>query len=83
MVFSPRSGSELGGTEVFIGGPCFKPGNIIVCRFNKTLETAGQYVRQELAVCVTPSFYVSGLILVELSLDGGATYNFTGTFRSS
>ena len=82
-MLSPRSGTELGGTKVFIGGPCYSPDNQAVCRFNKTLETAAVYVSPELSYCVTPPLYIAGRIHVDLSLDGGATYNFTGTFRSS
>ena len=68
---------------MFIGGPCYSPDNGTVCRFNKTLETTAVYINPELAYCVTPPLYVVGLIQVELSLDGGKTYNYTGTFRSS
>ena len=83
LVLSPRSGIELGGTEIFIAGPCYTPDNQIVCRFNKTIEAVAVYVSPELAYCVTPPLYVVGRIPVELSLDGGATFNFNGTFRSS
>ena len=68
---------------MFIGGPCYDRENRIVCRFNKTLVTTGVYVSPEIAYCVTPPLYIVGLIQVELSLDGGKTYNYTGTFRSS
>ena len=83
LVLSPRSGIELGGTKVFIGGPCYSLNDEIVCRFNKTVESAAVYVSTELAYCVTPPLYFVGRIQVELSLDGGKTFNFTGTFRSS
>ena len=83
LVLSPRSGIELGGTKVFIGGPCYSPDNETVCRFNKTVETTAVYVSAEVVYCITPPLYVAGRIPVELSLDGGATFNFTGTFRSS
>jgi hypothetical protein len=84
LELSPRSGIELGGTKVFIGGPCYTPNNGTVCRFNKALETTAVYISPELAYCVTPPLYaVVGLIQVELSLDGGKTFNYTGTFRSS
>jgi hypothetical protein len=82
-VLSPRSGIELGGTKMFIGGPCYKPDDQIVCRFNKTIDADAVYVSPELAYCITPPLYVVGLIQVELSLDGGVTFNYTGTFRSS
>ena len=68
---------------MYIGGPCYNPEDQIVCRFNKTLATNGSFISQEQAYCITPGLYVAGRIPVELSLDGGLTYNFTGTFRSS
>ena len=83
MTLSPRSGIELGGTKVFIGGPCYDPENQIVCRFKKTLNTSGVHVSPELAYCITPPLYSAGLVQVDVSLDDGKTYNFTGTFRSS
>ena len=67
---------------MYIGGPCYAPESRIVCRFNKALETNGSYISPERAYCITPRLYVVGLISVELSLDGGATFNFTGRFRS-
>ena len=82
LVLSPRSGIELGGTEIFIGGPCYSLKSEIVCRFNKTLVTSGVYVNPEIAYCITPPLYVAGRIQVELSLDGGKTFNYNGTFRS-
>ena len=83
IVLSPRSGIELGGTKVLIGGPCYNPDNETACRFNKTHETTAVYVSPEVVYCITPPLYVAGRIRVELSLDGGATFNFSGTFRSS
>ena len=83
LSLSPRSGIELGGTKVFIGGPCYSPDNETVCRFNKAPETTAVYVSPDVVYCITPPLYVVGLIRIELSLDAGATFNFTGTFRSS
>ncbi|XP_046863081.1 protein mesh-like isoform X2 [Xenia sp. Carnegie-2017] len=82
LVISPRSGIELGGTEVYVGGPCYKPGYTIICRFMGKLTSKAKYISPEQTSCITPPLYVSGRILFELSLDGGATYNFNGSFRS-
>lgn len=82
-MISPRSGIELGGTEVYVGGPCYKPGYTIICRFMGNLTSKAKYISSEQASCITPPLYVSGRILFELSLDGGVTYNFNGSFRSS
>ncbi|XP_028415613.1 sushi domain-containing protein 2-like [Dendronephthya gigantea] len=82
LVLSPRSGIELGGTVVYIGGPCYNSSNDVVCRFNKNIESAAELISPEQAYCVTPPLNVTGLMPLELSLDGGITYNYTGTFRS-
>ena len=83
LQLSPRSGIELGGTEVYIGGPCYSPSDTIICRFNRTIQTPGAYVNPEQAVCITPPLYVLGRIPIELSLDNGVTFNFSGIFTSS
>ncbi|XP_028415602.1 sushi domain-containing protein 2-like isoform X2 [Dendronephthya gigantea] len=82
LELSPRSGIELGGTVVYIAGPCYDAYNDIVCRFNNDSESAAELIGPEQAYCVTPPLNSTGLIPVELSLDGGVTFNFTGTFRS-
>ncbi|XP_028417110.1 sushi domain-containing protein 2-like [Dendronephthya gigantea] len=82
LVLSPRSGIELGGTVVYIGGPCYNSSKDVACRFNKNLESAAELISPEQAYCVTPRLNVTGLIPVELSLDGGTTYNYSGIFRS-
>ena len=83
LVLSPGSGTELGGTKLFIAGPCFTSENGTVCRFNNDHVTPAVYVSPEVVYCITPPLYRAGLIRVELSLDDGATFNFTGIFRSS
>lgn len=83
MELSPRSGIELGGTKVTIGGPCYDPEDQVVCRFNRSLKVAGVIVSPELGYCITPPLYFVGRIPLEVSLDGGTTFNFTGIFRSS
>ncbi|XP_028410519.1 sushi domain-containing protein 2-like isoform X2 [Dendronephthya gigantea] len=83
LELSPRSGIELGGTKVFIGGPCYNPGDEIVCRFNKTINTTGVIVSSKLAYCITPPLYkMYGRMPMDVSLDGGITFNHTGIFRS-
>ena len=82
-MLSPRSGIELGGTKVFINGPCFSPNDAIICRFNRTILTTGCYISKYEAFCVTPALYIVGLLPLEVSLNNGSTFNFTGIFRSS
>ena len=68
---------------MFIGGPCYDHSHDIVCRFNRTLKTTGVIVSPVLAYCITPTLYIVGRIPIDVSLDGGITFNFTGIFRSS
>ena len=68
---------------VYIGGPCYNPTNDIVCRFNKNMESAAELISPEQAYCISPPLNVTGIMPFELSLDGGATYNYSGIFRSS
>ena len=82
-MLSPRSGTELGGTKVFINGPCFNPDDAIICRFNRTTLTIGSYISKYEALCVTPALYIASRLPLELSLNNGSTFNFNGMFRSS
>ena len=82
-MLSPRSSTELGGTKVFINGPCFNPDDAIICRFNRTIQTTGIYISKYEALCVTPALYIASRLPLELSLNNGRTFNFTGMFRSS
>ena len=83
LTLSPRSGIELGGNKVFISGPCYSSEQDIVCRFNHVTETRCVYISLLLAYCITPILRTHGQIVIELSLDGGLTYNYTGIYRSS
>lgn len=83
LTLSPRSGIELGGNKVFINGPCYNPEHNIVCRFNRVSETRCVYITSILVYCITPLLRTHGQIVIELSLDGGSTYNYNGVYRSS
>ena len=83
LVLSPRSSTELGGTKVFINGPCFNPDDAIICRFNRTTLTIGSYISKYEALCVAPALYIASRLPLELSLNNGSTFNFNGMFRSS
>ncbi|XP_030834984.1 sushi domain-containing protein 2-like [Strongylocentrotus purpuratus] len=69
----------LGGTQVLISGPCFNETSLIVCEFDG-IETSGRLLEDEIALCVSPTFYKVGQIPLRVSLDDGLTFDFTGLF---
>eukprot|EP00057_Strongylocentrotus_purpuratus_P021270 XP_011675744.1 PREDICTED: alpha-tectorin-like [Strongylocentrotus purpuratus] len=75
----PLVGSMLGGTQVLINGPCFNSNNLIICDFDG-FETSGRLLEDEIALCVSPTFYKVGQIPLRVSLDDGRTFDFTGLF---
>eukprot|EP00057_Strongylocentrotus_purpuratus_P019878 XP_011674352.1 PREDICTED: protein mesh-like [Strongylocentrotus purpuratus] len=75
----PLVGSMLGGTQVLINGPCFNSTNLIICDFDG-FNTSGRLLEDEIALCVSPTFYKVGQIPLRVSLDDGLTFDFTGLF---
>eukprot|EP00057_Strongylocentrotus_purpuratus_P029925 XP_780234.3 PREDICTED: sushi domain-containing protein 2 [Strongylocentrotus purpuratus] len=78
----PLVGSMLGATQVLISGPCFNATSLIVCDFDG-IETFGRLLSVKTALCVSPTFYKVGRIPLRVSLDGGRTFLFKGTFTIS
>ena len=78
----PLVGSMLGGTQVLINGPCFNSTNLIICDFDG-FKTSGRLLEDEIALCVSPTFYKIGQIPLRVSLDDGVTFDFTGLFTIS
>ena len=75
----PLVGSMLGGTQVLISGPCFNSTSQVVCDFD-SMQTSGRLLSNQTALCVSPTFYKVGRIPLRVSLDGGVTFLFKGTF---
>ncbi|XP_063969190.1 protein mesh-like [Lytechinus pictus] len=75
----PLVGSMLGGTQVFVSGPCFNSTSLIACDFDGTV-TSGKFISNDIGICISPTFCKVGRIPLRVSLDGGATFNFSGTF---
>ena len=69
----------FGGTQVFISGPCFEESSDIVCEFDG-FPINGALITDYSAICVAPTFYKVGRIPLTVSLDGGLTFNFEGTY---
>ncbi|XP_063957459.1 protein mesh-like [Lytechinus pictus] len=79
LSINPSIGSTLGGTEVIIGGACFNSTSIIKCRFDEKVIT-GIVISPTSAVCVTPTFFKTGRIPLNVSVNNGSTFDFTATF---
>ena len=81
----PRLGHMLGGTPVFLAGPCFNPRGNITCTFDGSSQTSGVYVSEVLALCVSPSFETGGwkelTVVVWTSEGGGSSVRYSGQSR--
>ena len=75
----PLAGTMLGGTQVFISGPCFEESSDIVCEFDGS-PANGSLISNYSAMCAAPTFYKVGRIPLRVSLDGGSTFSFEGTY---
>ncbi|XP_030855019.1 uncharacterized protein LOC105438079 [Strongylocentrotus purpuratus] len=75
----PLVGSMLGGTEVLIGGTCFNSTSIIKCRFDEKVVT-GRVISSMTALCVTPTFFKTGRVLLNVSVNNGSTFDFSAVF---
>ncbi|XP_071491471.1 protein mesh-like [Diadema antillarum] len=75
----PLIGTMLGGTQVLISGPCFNDSSEIVCKFDGALVN-GVMHSNTTALCVSPTFFKTGHAPLDVSVDGGASYRFHGTF---
>ncbi|KAK4887724.1 hypothetical protein RN001_003995 [Aquatica leii] len=78
LVFAPESGNMLGGTMVNITGPCFEPGDKVICKFD-TKEVHGIVINRNRAVCVQPRLYVEGYIRLQISIGSG-NYKWKGQY---
>ena len=60
LSIGPRSGSQFGGTAIYISGPCFHENDTILCFFDGDYRTSGYYVSNTTAICVSPRFETPG-----------------------
>jgi hypothetical protein len=65
--FSPIYGSTYGGTELIIRGSGFYEDNIIICNFGFIGSYNAIFISDTELVCITPSYYTGGSVLVTLS----------------
>ncbi|XP_078360279.1 protein mesh-like [Oculina patagonica] len=82
LVVSPSSGIMLGGDNIFIAGPCYKPSDKIVCGFPGGKVSNGSYISNIRASCTVPMLYVTGRLSIKMSVNGGKSFDFQGTFTT-
>lgn len=78
LTFAPESGNMLGGTVVNITGPCFVPGQKVLCRFDDE-DVVGTVVDTNRALCVQPMLLADGYVRFEISVPE-ARFNWKGKF---
>merc|ERR1740128_1291654 len=78
LMFAPESGNMMGGMLVNVTGPCFTPGQKIICRFD-TQDVVGTYINQNRAACIMPRVYATGYVDLAMSI-GGENFNWKGRF---
>lgn len=77
-MFAPESGNMLGGTVVNITGPCFEPGERILCTFD-TQSVDGHVVDRNRAICVQPFLLAQGYIRFQISI-GTERFKWRGQY---
>ena len=83
---SPRAGSQLGGTLVFLSGPCLPPGAVLTCGFGDVVVPARRAVPgSSIVACAAPFSPLGGDVNVTLGVadaaaGGGITRSFLGVF---
>ena len=70
----------LGGDVLTISGPCFDQSSDVYCRMDDiVIKASYDFTRDAFSVrCPTPIFMKEGSITVELSKDGGSTFDYSG-----
>lgn len=79
LVFAPTSAPMMGGTTIYVTGPCFSPEQDIVCRFD-TQAAVGRYINQNKAACIMPLVDTTGYVDLALSINNGADFSWKGLF---
>lgn len=82
MIVGPGYARSFGGKKIIMSGPCFKPGAKVACRFGglNGVSVPGVILTNYKASCVTPTMWQRGLILLEVSLNGGTSFRYRGNF---
>ena len=85
LSIGPRSGSQLGGTAVYVSGPCFGNADAILCFFgegrDRGIGLPGHYVSNTTVVCVSPMFDTPGWVTLSIGVRIGQRINYSATSR--
>ena len=85
LIIGPQSGSQLGGTAIYVSGPCFSDADAILCFFgesrNRGTGLPGFYVSNTTAVCVSPVFDTPGWIDLSVGVRIGQRIHYSSTSR--
>lgn len=68
----------LGGDNIFVGGPCYEPSNLIVCEFPGGKLSYGTYINNIQSSCTVPMLNVTGRFTIKMSINGGKSFDFRG-----
>ncbi|XP_022783564.1 sushi domain-containing protein 2-like [Stylophora pistillata] len=78
IVISPGYAIMLGGDNLFVSGPCYKPSDHIICEFSGGKATNGSYISPIQASCTVPMLYLSGRLVMKMSVNGGRSFDYQG-----
>lgn len=67
LALAPESGSMLGGTMVYVSGPCFEHHVPVFCRFD-TVVVKAHVIDRNRAMCVQPMMFAQGYINLTVSV---------------
>ncbi|KAM4808187.1 sushi domain-containing protein 2 [Rhinophrynus dorsalis] len=79
---SPESGLLMGGRDFVVLNVVFNSSSNVTCRFKYEIITSGYVDDAGRAHCISPLLYETGRISFEMSVDGGRTYPYSGTWLS-
>ncbi|KAJ8298656.1 hypothetical protein KUTeg_022716 [Tegillarca granosa] len=86
LTVTPRYGSMLGGQRIHIGGPCILIDDYITIRYGENTETYDCVRENDFKVtCVTPMFYRTGDMKIELTIkhERGTSSKYVGVYSTS
>ena len=75
-------GPMLGGTKLYVAGPCFKQSDAIVAKFADGTIISGSFGSELEATVTVPVLDKTGSLPIQLSTDGGNTFKYGGDFMS-
>lgn len=75
----------FGGEKVYLNGPCWGINQGLKCKFlyngNELHISNGTQVDRQTAYCIPEPFFMVGEIDLEVSVDDGINWMYTGVYR--